>query len=349
MSKIIDVQYAGQHQTYDLEVDHPDHQFYLANGVLTSNSHAIAYAIDSYYGAWLMTYYETDWLATCLQSENSNVESLAWMMSEIKQLGYDISQPDINHSTDEWSWSANLEAFVPPLSSLKGVGESAVKEIMENRPYTSIDNLLFDSEGKWRHSKFNKKALAALISMEALSSFEEFGDGRIQNHRQIWAVVMDNFDALKKGRWGTTSKKLMKENPAPILDRLILDAQGMEDWDRYEKLTIQTETSGTAPFHLVFPMETLEKIKSHDIPTINEIPSKTKGIGWFCVTSVEKKSTKNGKSFLRVKTLDTDLVTTNLRVWGDVDMQPYSIWLGLIDNSPDWGFSSNANKLREIA
>ena len=157
MSKIIDVQYAGQHQTYDLEVDHPDHQFYLANGVLTSNSHAIAYAIDSYYGAWLMTYYETDWLATCLQSENTNVESLAWMMSEIKQLGYKISPPDINYSTNEWSWSDRLVAFVPPLSSLKGVGESAVEEVMQNRPYRSIDDLLFDEEGKWRHSKLYRR------------------------------------------------------------------------------------------------------------------------------------------------------------------------------------------------
>ena len=317
-------------------------------------AHAIAYSIDSYYGAWLFTHYETDWLATCLQTENANVESLASMMAEIKQLGYEIASPDINHSTHQWSWSQKLESFVPPLSSLKGVGESAVNEIMENRPYTSLDDLLFDNEGKWRHSKFNKKALSALIAMEALSSFNEFGDGRLQNHKQIWNIVMDNFDILKKGKYGTISKKNIKKELSvttttqSALDKLINDVQGMEDWNRYEKLTLQTETSGTAPFHIVFPIEILEKIKSHDIPSANEIESKTKGIGWFCVTSVEKKSTKNGKSFLRVKTLDTTLATTNLRVWGDVNMKPYSIWIGLIDNSPDWGLSTNANKLREI-
>ena len=37
-----------------------------------NKSHAVAYAIGSYYAGWLHTYYETDWLATILQSENGN-------------------------------------------------------------------------------------------------------------------------------------------------------------------------------------------------------------------------------------------------------------------------------------
>jgi len=314
-----------------------------------NKSHAIAYAIDSYYGAWLMTYYETDWLATCLQSENTNVESLAWMMSEIKQLGYKVSPPDINYSTNEWSWSDRLNAFVPPLSSLKGVGESAVEEVMQNRPYRSIDDLLFNQDGAWRHSKFNKKALAALISMEALSSLDEFANGVLHNHKQLWNIVMDNIDILKKGRFGTTSKRALKDNPQPVLPKLIEQAQGMEDWDRYEKLAIQTETSGTAPFHLIFPPEVLEKIKRHDIPAISELSPGTKNVAWFCVVSYDKKTTKNGKTFMRVKTLDTTLNTINLRIWGDLDMQPYSIWLGIVDSSVDWGYSTNAGKIREIA
>ena len=314
-----------------------------------NKSHAIAYAIDSYYGAWLMTHYETDWLATCLQSENSNVESLAWMMSEIKQLGYKISQPDINFSTAEWSWSDRLQAFVPPLSSLKGVGDSAVEEIMANRPYRSIDDLLFDGEGKWRHSKFNKRALEALIAMEALSSLEEFSDGRLQNHKQLWSIIVDNMDSLKKGRYGTTAKKAAKLNMPPLLDKLLADAQGQEDWDRYEKLAIQTATSGAAPFHLVFPPEVLQKVQSKDVPPISDIPAGAKMIGWFCVSNADKKTSKNGKSFVRVKAIDTTLAVHNLRIWGDIDLQPYSIWVGVLQHDPEWGFSTNLGKIREIA
>ena len=277
------------------------------------------------------------------------VETRPDKLQEIKQLGYKISPPDINYSTNEWSWSDRLVAFVPPLSSLKGVGESAVEEVMQNRPYRSIDDLLFDEEGKWRHSKFNKKALAALISMEALSSLDEFSDGVIHNHKQLWNIVMDNIDSLKKGRYGTTSKRALKDNPQPLLPQLIEQVQGMDDWGRYEKLTIQTETSGTAPFHLIFPSEVLEKIKKHNIPAISELAPGMKNVAWFCVVSYDKKTTKNGKTFMRVKTLDTTLNTINLRIWGDLDMQPYSIWLGIVDSNADWGYSTNAGKIREIA
>lgn len=313
-----------------------------------NKSHAIAYAIDSYYGAWLMTYYETDWLATCLQSENSNVESLASMMSEIKQLGYSVSPPDINHSMHEWSWSPKLNAFVPPLSSLKGVGDSAVDEVMRNRPYKDLNDFLFDSEGKWRHSKLNKKAISALISMEAFTSLTEFSEGVISNHRQLWSIVMENIETLKKGVFGTTSKKALKNNPPPILPDLVESAQGIPDWDRTEKLQLQIETSGSAPFHLVFPQDIVDRLKAREVKSIGEVEPDTKDVAWFCVVDYERKTTKNGKSFGRAKTIDTSFNTSFVRIWGEVEMEPYTLWAGMLDHSSDWGFSTNATKIKQI-
>src|SRR6056300_1491706 len=105
MPKIKSIEFKGMQETYDLEVEHKDHQYFLSNGMLSSNSHAVAYAIDSYYAAWLHTYYETDWLATVLQSENNNPKALTKAISEIKAMDYDIAPPDINYSGYEWSWS----------------------------------------------------------------------------------------------------------------------------------------------------------------------------------------------------------------------------------------------------
>ena len=82
-------------------------------------SHAVAYAIGSYYSAWLHTYYETDWLATVLQSENGNPKNLAKAISEIKAMGYSVSTPDVNESGLEWVWSKNKKSFIPPLTSIR--------------------------------------------------------------------------------------------------------------------------------------------------------------------------------------------------------------------------------------
>ena len=129
MPRISSIEFTGKQQTYDLEVAHHDHQYYLSNGILQSNSHAVAYAIDSYYAAWLHTHHETEWLATILQSENGNPKGMSKAISEIKSFGYEIAAIDINHSGTEWEYSQTLQAFVPPLTSLKGVGDKAVAEV----------------------------------------------------------------------------------------------------------------------------------------------------------------------------------------------------------------------------
>lgn len=51
--KIIQLFYVGEQQGYDIEVDHPQHNFMLASGLMTSNSHAVSYGLMGYYTAYL--------------------------------------------------------------------------------------------------------------------------------------------------------------------------------------------------------------------------------------------------------------------------------------------------------
>ena len=78
-----------------------------------NKSHAVAYAIGSYYAAWLHTHYETDWLSTILESENNNPKNLSKAISEIKAMGYEVSTHDVNESGLSWAWSENKKAFIP--------------------------------------------------------------------------------------------------------------------------------------------------------------------------------------------------------------------------------------------
>ena len=41
-----------------------------------------------------------------------------------------------------------VDAFVPPLSSIKGVGKTAMDELTELRPFKSLKGFLYDDEGK---------------------------------------------------------------------------------------------------------------------------------------------------------------------------------------------------------
>ncbi|NDC78380.1 MAG: hypothetical protein EBZ67_10985, partial [Chitinophagia bacterium] len=88
---------------------------------------------------------------------------------------------------------------MPSFLSCKGVGATAIDEILEMRPYKSIDDLLWNEDGTWRHSKFNKKALESLIKIRAFGSMDMVGEGKtFSSYRQMHDIVIGSADQLKK-------------------------------------------------------------------------------------------------------------------------------------------------------
>lgn len=357
MTNIKTITSAGKHQTYDLEVEHPDHQFYLANGMLTSNSHSVAYALDSYYAAWLHTHHEKEWLATILQSENASPDGLSKAISEIKTIGYSFSKIDINYSGREWQYSEATQAFVPPLTSVKGIGSAAVDEIFANRPYEKLNTMLFDDSGNWRLSKINKTVLSALCRIEAFESLEDFQCGHVANHKQLLMALTENsnYETLRKGCYGLTPSQIKKREKAgepviPILDFLLEELATTKDWSREEKINVRYELTSTLDAELLFPAEVMKKVTEKDVPSLHDIPAGTEGIGWFCASSVEMKKTKNGKIFYTLKTIDDTFRTSRIRVWGSPqeDIRPYTLWICKTQHDAQWGFSTSIFKMRQL-
>ena len=322
-----------------------------------NKSHSVAYAIDSYYAAWLHTHYEKDWLATILQSASSNPKELSKVISEIKALGYKLSKHDVNYSGKEWQFSEEADAFVPPLGSVKGIGDTAVDEIMANRPYKDLKTMLYDADGVWRHSKVNKTSLTAMCKIEALESLEDFHRGNIRHHRQLLSALTDdkNYEMLRRGIYGLTAtqlKKLVKEGvqPRPMIDILLEGQSTTEDWTRDEKISHAYEMTSSADIDLLFPPDIMQKLKDKEVSSIHDVQPGADGIGWFLVTEVVLKKTKNGKAFFRCKAIDDESRQGWVRVWGNAfeSIQPYTLWVGQVSNDPNWGFSTSIYKLRKV-
>ena len=322
-----------------------------------NKSHAVSYAIDSYYAAWLHTHYETDWLSTILQSENNSPKGLSKTIAEIKAIGYKFASADVNYSGDEWVYSDEISAFVPPLSSVKGVGSVAMQEMMMMRPYSSVDDMLFDEDGKWKHSKMNKTCITSLCKVEAFSSLTELKDGDIENHHQLLAIITDgkNYDKLKKGRYGLTKTQLRRmekngEIPVPMLKNLKEEYKMLQDWTRIEKVKNYVALTQSVNNTLVFPDAMMERVHEKNIESIFSVPGGEKGVGWFCVMDIIHKKTKNGKDFMRMKILDMDNNTAWLRVWGKFPEapDPYTLWVANVHNDKNWGMSTSAWKMKQV-
>ena len=68
-----------------------------------NKSHAVCYAIDSYYCAWLLTYFEEEWLCAYLEAMSGNDKKRSKAFSEVKTLGYTIVPIDINYADTSWT------------------------------------------------------------------------------------------------------------------------------------------------------------------------------------------------------------------------------------------------------
>ena len=377
MSNIKSITPIGRHQTFDLEVDHPDHQFYLANGVLTSNSHAVAYAIDSYWCAWLMTYYEEQWLSAYLESMSHTPLQRAMAFGEAKALGYQIVPIDINHATAGWTVLPGKK-LMPSITSVKGVGDSAVEEIIEMRPFKSIEDMLYNEDGTWRLSKFNRKAMEALVKIRAFDSLECVGEDKVfKSYRHMFETLMGSYTETVEKKKGsgefvervrdhaTLIKKSSKKDPQEGRKNFYTLARGLaetyaEEWTQREFVEFQAEYFGTADVTMLFDQKLFDKLEEKGIPPVEELEVGQTKLVWFVtvLTAVKKggepvagiiKKTKNGKEYVQAFVTGPVGKPLRMNLWGCKELlEPFRLCVGEVKRD-DFGLSSTNWKLKVIA
>ena len=58
-----------------------------------------------------------------------------------KSHGFSISDIDINVSGESWEATGSTN-LVAPLTTIKGLGDKAIEEIVANRPFETVEDLL---------------------------------------------------------------------------------------------------------------------------------------------------------------------------------------------------------------
>ncbi len=288
-------------------------------------SHAVSYAIDSYYCAWLLTYFEEEWLCAYLESMSGNDEKRAKAFSEVKALGYKIVNIDINYATKSWTILEG-KRFMPSFLSCKGVGESAVEEIMENRPYKSVEDMLWNEDGSWKHSKFNKRALEALIAIKAFDSLDCIGyDKTFNGYKQMNEVLINR---------NTDIKKFSKKNHLIGMEAFkssLVETADMDEWTRSEMVDNSIKYLGSFNASVLMPDDILQKLESKNVKSVDDLSDSD--IYWFIVSDAKPKKTKTGKPYLLLTV--TGLGGQNHRIFcwgwdGSTEIPKYSVCISEI-------------------
>ena len=295
--------------------------FEFFSGYGFNKSHAVSYSILSYQCAWLLHYYPAEWCAAFLDKEPERRKEKA--INLVKHLGFKVQSLDINTSGVVWEISEDNSTLVQPLTSVKGLGEAAIKQIIDHRPFNSVEDFLFDEN--IIYSKLNKKAVDALVRSQALNCLI---DDRFSGMKHFWSAV-----AVDRPK----NRKKLAENIE------LYRPEG--DFSTEEKIEYLVSLTGAFPMGLVMSEKVQKELDTHGIPPLGEFDTDL-GAAWFIPREVIEKKTKKGKLYWILRVIDSTSTTTSIKCWGvkpEIDVvhinHPY---MAKLDYDAQWGFSTRS-------
>jgi len=209
-----------------------------------NKSHSTCYSVVAFHTGYLKAHYPAEYMASMLTHKMSDIKELTKYMEECRRMGIPVLGPDVNESDRTFTVNQNGEIRFG-LSGMKGVGDNAVANIVEERkengPYKSIFDLLSRIDLR----SANRKTLENLALGGAFDGFEnehramyfyQSGDERtfleqaIKYAQQLKAQKESSQQSLFGGSAETTL-------PEPDLPKV-------ETWPRMLQLGKEKEVNG---------------------------------------------------------------------------------------------------------
>ena len=147
-----------------------------------NKSHSTCYAFVAYQTAYLKAHYPSEYMSAVLNHAGS-IEKITFFMEECKRMGLKVLGPDINESINGFSPNKKGEIRFG-LGGLKGVGESAIDNLLEERQKHGLYKDIFDFIKRVNQRNVNKKSLESLAYSGTFDCFTQF-------HRAQYFFVPD--------------------------------------------------------------------------------------------------------------------------------------------------------------
>ena len=166
--KFIDGGVANNHPKEVLEKVWKDWEAFAAYAF--NKSHSTCYAYIAYQTAYLKTHYPAEYMASVLSNNMNDIKQVTFFMEECKRAGIQVLGPDVNESY--YKFAVNKQGAIRfGMGAIKGVGESAVEAIINERKENGNYHSIFDITKRVDLRAANKRAFDGLIMAGALDSF----------------------------------------------------------------------------------------------------------------------------------------------------------------------------------
>ncbi|MEO8860039.1 MAG: DNA polymerase III subunit alpha [Ginsengibacter sp.] len=156
-----------------------------------NKSHSTCYALVAYQTAYLKAHYPSEYMAAVLNHAGS-IEKITFFMEECKRMGLTVLGPDVNESQKGFAVNKKGEIRFG-FSGMKGVGEAALENIIEEREKHGSFSSIYDLIKRVNQKTVNKKSLESLAYSGAFDCFKN-------THRAQYFYVApgDTINGLEK-------------------------------------------------------------------------------------------------------------------------------------------------------
>jgi DNA polymerase-3 subunit alpha len=136
-----------------------------------NKSHATCYSYVSYQTAYLKAHYPAEFMAAVLSRNLNNIDKITFFTKEAERMGIRVLGPDINESS--LNFTVNKDGIIRfGLAAIKGVGGSAVEDIIAEREKNGPFKSIFDMAKRVNLKSVNKRSFEALAKAGAFDCFE---------------------------------------------------------------------------------------------------------------------------------------------------------------------------------
>ena len=209
-----------------------------------NKSHSTCYALVAFQTGYLKANYPAEYMAAVLSRNISDIKKITTFMDETRRMGIEVLGPDINESNVKFT--VNKDGNIRfGLGAIKGVGENAVLQLIEERELNGLFSDIYDFVGRVNLNSINKKTLEAMAVAGAFDFFQgisraqyfaldakgsTFIESLIRFGNNLKTVVQSNQNTLFGDSGGFT---IIKPEPASC-----------PDWPKLEKLNREKEVIG---------------------------------------------------------------------------------------------------------
>jgi len=195
-----------------------------------NKSHSAAYALLSYQTAWLKAHYPAAFMAAVLSSDMDKTDKVVTLIDEASSMKLTVQPPDVNES-DYAFRVAGPASIRYGMGAIKGVGESAVQAIVDERSANGAYRSLPDLCRRIDLQRVNKRVFEALIKS---GSLDHLGPNRATLTAELERAM----------HLGEQNSRAMSVGQVDLFGLAAAENTAVADWNDAERLAGERETLG---------------------------------------------------------------------------------------------------------